>query len=64
MTIYGTLKRNLLHVETELAKQQIEAEIDIRKRAPKFDGTIKKNQRHYEEERQLYSAAQEILGLL
>ncbi|MCB0183793.1 MAG: hypothetical protein KDE31_05995, partial [Caldilineaceae bacterium] len=37
--IYGTLKRNLLHVEAEIAKQQIEAEIQIQKRAPKFDGT-------------------------
>ncbi|MCB0085045.1 MAG: hypothetical protein KDE47_29090, partial [Caldilineaceae bacterium] len=51
MTIYGTLKRNLLHVESEIAKQQIEAEIDIRKRAPKFDGTIQKNQRDYEQQR-------------
>lgn len=62
--IYGTLKRNLLHVEAEIAKQQIEAEIEIRKHAPKFDGTVKKNQRHYEQQRQLYEAAQEILELL
>ncbi|MEZ4865579.1 MAG: 2OG-Fe(II) oxygenase [Caldilineaceae bacterium] len=60
MGIYGTLKRNLLHVEEELAKQQIEAEMEIRKRAPKFDGTIQKNQRQYEQQLKLYNAAQEI----
>jgi len=62
--IYGTLKRNLLHVEDEIAKQQIEAEIEIQKRAPKFDGTIKKNQRHYEQQRALYNTAQEIIEQL
>ena len=60
MSIYGTLKRNLEHVEAEMGKQQIEAEIQIKKRAPKFDGTIKKNQSQYEQQRTLYNAAQEI----
>lgn len=64
MGIYGTLKRNLEHVETEMEKQQIEAEMQIKKRAPKFDGTIKKNQRHYEQQRTLYNAAQEIIEQL
>jgi hypothetical protein len=62
--IYGTLKRNLLHVESEIEKQQIEAEIQIKKRAPKFDGTIKKNQRQYEQQLSLYKAAQGIMKQL
>jgi predicted 2-oxoglutarate/Fe(II)-dependent dioxygenase YbiX len=64
MSIYGTLKRNLEHVEAEMVKQQIEADMQIKKRAPKFDGTIKKNQRHYEQQRTLYNAAQEIVEQL
>lgn len=64
MSIYGTLKRNLEHVAAEMKKQQIEAEMQIQKRAPKFDGTIKKNQRHYEQQRTLYNAAQGIVQQL
>lgn len=64
MIIYGTLKRNLLHVETEIEKQQIEAEVETRKRAPKFDGTIQKNQRQYEQRLALYKAAQGIIEQL
>lgn len=62
--IYGTLKRNLLHVEAEIEKQQIEAEVQIQKRAPKFNGTIQKNQTQYEQQLQLYHAAQEVVSQL
>lgn len=64
MGIFGTLKRNLQHVEAEIEKQQIEAEIQIQKRAAKFDGTIKKNQRQYEQQLNLYNAAQKIVKQL
>jgi hypothetical protein len=36
--IYKTLKGNLLHVESEAEKGQIEVDIDIQKMAPKFNG--------------------------
>jgi len=64
MSIYGTLKRNLLHVEAEIEKQQIEAAVQIQKRASKFDGTIKKNQSQYEQRLTLYNASQEIVKQL
>ena len=62
--IYKTLKGNLLHVESEAAKGQIEVDIDIQKVAPKFNGTIQKNQSRYERKRQLYDAAQGIIRKL
>jgi len=64
MRIDKTLKRNLLHVESEVEKRQIEVEIDIQKAASKFNGVIRKNQRQYERQRQWYGAAQEILRRL
>ena len=62
--IYKTLKGNLLHVESEAEKSQIEVDIDIQKVAPKFNGTIQKNQSRYERKRQLYDAAQGIIRKL
>ena len=62
--IYKTLKGNLLHVESEAEKGQIEVDIDIQKVAPKFNGTIQKNQSRYERKRQLYDAAQGIIRKL
>jgi hypothetical protein len=56
-----TLKRNLLHVESEVEKSQIEVDIDIQKVASKFNGIIQKNQSRYERKRQLYDAAQKII---
>jgi len=64
MGIYKTLKGNLLHVESEAEKGQIEVDIDIQKVAPKFNGTIQKNQSRYERKRQLYDAAQGIIRKL
>jgi hypothetical protein len=64
MGIYKTLKGNLLHVASEAEKSQIEVDIDIQKVAPKFTGTIQKNQSRYEHKRQLYDAAQEIMRKL
>ena len=55
---------NLLHVESEAEKSQIEVDIDIQKVAPKFNGTIQKNQSRYERKRQLYDAAQGIIRKL
>ncbi len=62
--IYKTLKRNLLHVESEAEKSQIEVDIDIQKEASKFNGTIQKNQSRYERKRQLYDAVQGIIRKL
>ena len=62
--IYKTLKGNLLHVESEAEKGQIEVDIDIQKVAPKFNGTIQKNQSRYERKRQLYDAEQGIIRKL
>jgi hypothetical protein len=59
-----TLKRNLLHVESEVGKSQIEVNINIQKVASKFTGIIQKNQSRYERQRQLYDAAQEIMRKL
>jgi hypothetical protein len=64
MGIYKTLKRNLMHVESAVEKNQIEVDIDMQKAASKFNGIIKKNQRRYERKRQLYDAAQEIIRTL
>jgi len=61
MRLDQTLKRNLLHVESEVEKSHIEVDIDIQKAASKFNGIIRKNQRRYERRRQLYDAAQEIM---
>ena len=59
-----TLKRNLLHIESEAEKSQIEVDIDIQKVASKFNGLIQKNQSRYERNRQLYDAAQGIIHKL
>ena len=64
MRIDKTLKRNLLHVESEVEKSHIEVDIDIQKAASTFNGIIRKNQRRYERRRQLYDAAQEIMRQL
>jgi hypothetical protein len=64
MSIDKTLKRNLLHVESEVEKSQIEVDIDIQKAASKFNGIIQKNQSRYERKRQLYDAAQGIIRKL
>src|SRR6266436_3368631 len=62
--VIEALKGNLLHVASEAEKSQIEVDIDIQKVAPKFNGTIQKNQSRYERKRQLYDAAQGIIRKL
>lgn|GEM_PF-6016902 len=64
MYIYQTLKRNLVHVEAEIEKQQIEAEVWAKKKKSKFDGTITKNQSQYDQRLKLYDVAQEIVKQL
>jgi hypothetical protein len=64
MSIDKTLKRNLLHVESEVEKSQIEVDIDIQKVASKFNGIIQKNQSRYERKRLLYDAAQGFIRKL
>jgi hypothetical protein len=64
MSIDKTLKRNLLHVESEVEKSQIEVDIDIQKVASKFNGILQKNRSRYERQRQLYDAAQGIIRKL
>ena len=64
MRIDKTLKRNLLHVESEVEQSHIEVDIDIQKAASKFNGIIRKNQRRSERRRQRYDAAQEIMRQL
>jgi len=64
MSLDKMLKRNLLHVESEVEKSQIEVDIDIQKVASKFNGIIQKNQSRYERQRQLYDAAQGIIRKL
>jgi hypothetical protein len=62
--MYKTLKRNLLHIESEVDKSQVEVDIEIQKVASKFNGIIQKNQSRYERKRQLYDAAQGIIRKL
>jgi len=64
MGMYKMLKRNLLHIEAEVDKSQVEVDIEIQKVASKFNGLIQKNQSRYERKRQLYEAAQGIMRKL
>lgn len=64
ISFYKTLKRNLLHIESEIEKSQVDLEIDIRKRSPKFDGTCRKNQTSYDKARKLFDSAQKIVAEL
>ena len=56
-----TLKRNLLHIESEIQKSRIDLDIEIRRTPPKFQGTCRKNQNRYDKQRQLFDNAQEIV---
>ena len=62
--MYKTLKRNLLHIESEVVKSQVEVDIEMQKVASKLNGIIQKNQSRYERKRQLYDAAQGIIRKL
>jgi len=56
-----TLKRNLLHIESEIQKSRVDLDIEIRRTPPKFQGTCRKNQNRYDKQRQLFDSAQEIV---
>ena len=61
ISFYKTLKRNLLHVESEIEKSQVDLDIEILKMPPKFQGTCRKNQNRYDNKRKLFDSAQKIL---
>jgi hypothetical protein len=61
ISFYKTLKRNLLHIESEVEKSQVELDIEIRRAPPKFEGTCKKNQNKYDNKRELFDNAQQIV---
>jgi hypothetical protein len=61
ISFYKTLKRNLLHIESEIEKSQVELDIEIRRTPPKFEGTCKKNQSRYDNKRKLFDSAQQIV---
>ena len=58
---FKTLKRNLLHIESEVAKSRVELDIEIRRAPPKFEGTCRKNQSRYDYKRELFDSAQQIV---
>ena len=60
-TILKTLKRNLLHVQSEIEKSQVDVDVTIRSAPPKFNGTFRKNRNSYEKQRKLYDQAQGFL---
>jgi hypothetical protein len=61
ISFYKTLKRNLLHIEARVEESQVEIDVEIRRRSPKFDGTCRKNQRRYDHKRELFDTAQKIV---
>ena len=56
-----TLKRNLIHIESEISKSQVDLDIEISRSPPKFKGTCRKNQNRYESQRNLFHSAQKIV---
>ena len=64
ISFYKTLKRNLLHIESEIEKSQVELDVTIYRRKPKFDGTVRKNQNRYDNRLELFDRAQTILKAL
>ncbi len=61
ISFYKTLKRNLLHIESKVEESQVDLDIEIRRRKPKFDGTCTKNQSRYDNKRKLFDRAQQIV---
>ena len=61
LSFYKTLKRNLLHIEAKAEESQVEIDVAIHRRRPKFDGTCRKNQRIYDNKLVLFDTAQKIL---
>jgi len=60
ISFYKTLKRNLLHIESKVKESQVDLDIEIRRRPPKFEGTCRKNHRSYNNKRKLFDSAQQI----
>lgn len=60
-SFYKTLKRNLLHIESKVKESQVDLDIEIRRRPPKFEGTCRKNHRSYNNKRKLFDSAQQIV---
>ena len=56
-----TLKRNLIHVEAEIKKSQVDLDIIITKSPPKFYGTCIKNQNRFDYQLNLFNQAQKTL---
>lgn len=56
-----TLKRNLLHIESKVEESQVELDVEIRRAPPKFAGTCRKNQSRYDNKRNLFDSAQQIV---
>lgn len=61
ISFYKTLKRNLLHIESNVEKSQVDLDIKIRRAPPKFEGTCRKNQSRYNNKRKLFDSAQQIV---
>jgi predicted 2-oxoglutarate/Fe(II)-dependent dioxygenase YbiX len=58
---HKTLKRNLMHIESEIANSGVDLAISIVKVAPSFDGICTKNQKSHNAKLQSYNAAQKML---
>jgi hypothetical protein len=61
------ISRHSYHSAEQIVKNKKldhRVDIDIQKVAPKFNGTIQKNQSRYERKRQLYDTAQGIIRKL
>lgn len=61
ISFYKTLKRNMLHVESEIKKSQVDLDIEILRTPPKFQGTCRKNLNRYDSEYKLFDSVQKIV---
>ena len=61
ISFYKTLKRNLIHIESEISQSHVDLDIEMLRDPPKFQGTCRKNQNRYENKRNLYESAQKIV---
>lgn len=56
-----TLKRDLLHVQSQIEQSQVDLEIKIIRAPPKFQGTCRKNQNKFDNQLKLFNRAQKIV---
>ena len=61
ISFYKTLKRNIVHIESEIKESQVELAIELLRNPPKFQGTCRKNQNRYDNRRKLFDSAQKIV---